>query len=73
MFLPKSVYEALPWLYGIAGIASLAVSYRLGSAVLSTLLALFGVFTVVAGLVVALRRRDFREQKSHYGNPFDEE
>ena len=28
MFLPKSVYEALPWLYGIAGIASLAVLRR---------------------------------------------
>jgi len=73
MFLPKSVYEALPWLYGIAGIVSLVVSYRLGSAVLSTLLALSGVFAVVAGLVLALRRRDFREQKSNYGNPFDEE
>ena len=73
MFLPKSVYEALPWLYGLAGIVSLAASYRLGGALLSSLLALVGLLAVVVGLVLALRRRDFREQKSHYGNPFDEE
>ena len=73
MFLPRAVYEALPWLYGLAGVLCLVASYRLTNAVLSTLLALSGVFAVVAGLVLALRRRDFREQKSNYGNPFDEE
>jgi len=73
MFLPRPVYEALPWLYGLGGVLCLLASYRLTNATLSSLLALVGVLAVIAGLVVALRRRDFREQKSNYGNPFDEE
>lgn len=73
MFLPKPLYEALPWLYGLGGVLSLAGSYRLTNAVASGLLALVGVLAVLAGLVLVLRRRDFRLRKSEYGNPFDED
>jgi hypothetical protein len=73
VFLPKPLYEALPWLYGLGGILSLVVSYRLTNALASGLLAVFGVLAILVGLVIALRRRDFRVQKSHYGNPFDEQ
>jgi len=72
VFLPKPLYEALPWLYGLGGVLSLAGSYRLTNTVASGLLALVGVLAVLAGLVLALRRRDFRLRKSEYGNPFDE-
>jgi len=33
----------------------------------------FGVVAVVGGLVLVLRRRDYRIQKRHYGADFDEE
>jgi hypothetical protein len=35
-------------------------------------LAAFGVIAILGGLVLALRRRDYRIQKRHYGSEFEE-
>jgi formate hydrogenlyase subunit 3/multisubunit Na+/H+ antiporter MnhD subunit len=73
MLLPRPLYEALPWLYGLGGVLGLLGSYHLADRLWSSVLAVFGVLAILAGLVIALRRRDFRLQKSDYGNPFDED
>ena len=39
----------------------------------SGILAFFGVVAIVGGLVLALRRRDYRIQKRHYGAELDDE
>jgi uncharacterized protein (DUF58 family) len=64
--LSKPLYESLPWLYGISGIFALAVSYRLQEGWLSYLLTLLGIGALVLGIVIGLRRRDFRATRSEY-------
>jgi hypothetical protein len=39
----------------------------------SGILALFGLVAVTGGLVLALRRRDYRIQQRHYGSDFEAE
>lgn len=72
MFLPKPLYEALPYLYVAVGVTCLIASWRFAAQAGSSALALFGAGAVVLGLVVGLRRRDYRQQKQRYGSPFDE-
>jgi hypothetical protein len=64
--LSKPLYESLPWLYGIGGVFALAVSYRLQEGWFSHLLTLLGIGGLVFGIVIGLRRRDFRATRSEY-------
>jgi hypothetical protein len=64
------MYEGLPWLYIGAGLAALGVSYSIGdSRAASLLVGLTGLAAVLGGVVVLLRRRDYRELRSRYGRP----
>jgi LPXTG-motif cell wall-anchored protein len=72
MFLPKPLYESLPYLYGAIGLVCLLGSWRLADQTGSAALAIFGAAAIILGAVVLLRRRDYREQKRRYGSPFDE-
>jgi hypothetical protein len=66
----RPVYEGLPWFYISCGVAALVASYLLASrGGLSLLVGLLGVGILVGGIVVLLRRRDFREMRSQYANP----
>ena len=63
MYLPKPLYEALPYIYLLAGVMFVAgaayISHWYTGAPVYTF---FGYFCVVAGLVVGLRRFAFRRQ-----------
>lgn len=67
--LSRPLYEALPWLYVACGLAALVGSYRSASRNFSLLIGLLGLLSVLAGVVVLLRRRDYRELRSHYAHP----
>ena len=68
--LSRPVYEGLPWFYMAFGLAALGVSYLLAAhAALSHIIGLLGLVALVYGIVVFLRRRDFRALRSEYGNP----
>ncbi len=63
----RPVYEGLPWLYIICGLLILAGSYLLSAhGVLSLLAGITGLLCVLGGVVLLLRRRDFRELRSQY-------
>jgi hypothetical protein len=63
----RPVYEGLPWLYITCGLLILTGSYLLAAhGVLSLLAGIAGLLCVLGGVVVLLRRRDFRELRSQY-------
>jgi ABC-type microcin C transport system permease subunit YejE len=65
----RPVYEGLPWFYVICGIAALVGSYLLPSGVLSVVAGVVGLVGVVGGVVIVLRRRDYRALRSEYVDP----
>jgi len=68
MHLSRPMYEGLPWIYIGAGLIALCVSYLVGdSHAMGVLAGLAGLVALLGGVVVLLRRRDYRELRSQYG------
>jgi hypothetical protein len=67
--LSRPLYEVLPWVYVAGGAAALFGSYVSPYRALSVAIGVLGFVGVLGGVVVLLRRRDFREMRSQYGNP----
>jgi len=68
--LSRPVYEGLPWIYIISGLAALIASYLLAArGLLSLLVGMLGLACVVGGFVLLLRRRDYRALRSEYADP----
>jgi hypothetical protein len=67
--LSRPVYESLPWVYLLAGLLALLISYLESSTALSVLLGLPGLCGLLAGAVVLLRRRGYRRLRAQYGAP----
>jgi len=66
----RPVYEGLPWLYIICGVATLGGSYLVAAhGLLSLLAGILGLLLLLAGVVVLLRRRDYRELRAQYADP----
>ncbi len=59
-WLSKPLYEAVPYLYLIAGLAALSASLYLDYWIWPTICLLVGFACIIGGLVIWLRRRDFR-------------
>lgn len=72
MRVTRPLYELLPYLYIAIGAAAVGASFAWRVADWSGIMAVFGVVAIVGGLVLALRRRDYRIQKRHYGSEFEE-
>ncbi|HEY7377412.1 MAG TPA: hypothetical protein VH542_01890 [Steroidobacteraceae bacterium] len=71
--LSKPLYEALPYFYILAGLIAAAGSYYFDRHPWSDILLLLAAVCVLGGLVVLLRRRDYRAKSGEYrGAPFDE-
>jgi hypothetical protein len=65
----RPVYEGLPWLYMACGVAAVVGSYFLPSGVLSLIVGFAGLMALLGGIVIVLRRRDYRELRSQYVDP----
>ena len=73
MRLSKPVYESLPYAYMGFGSGALAGSFYLRSSGWSNVMIVIGLLAVVGGLVLVLKRRDYRLQKRRYGAALDED
>jgi nitrate reductase gamma subunit len=67
MRFSRPVYEGLPWLYITCGLLILGGSYLVAAhGVLSLLAGILGLLFVLGGVVVLLRRREYRALRSQY-------
>jgi len=57
----------------VIGVAAVIASFAWRVEDWSGILAIFGIVAIVGGLVLVLRRRDYRIQQRHYGAEFEEE
>jgi len=73
MRLSRPVYESLPYAYMGLGTGALAFSYYWQASPWSGVVMGFGLLAVVCGLVLVLKRRDYRIQKRRYGAALDDE
>ncbi len=69
MRLSRPLYEGLPWAYVACGLAALTGSYLVSSRLISLGLGLVGFLGLLGGIVVLLRRRDYRELRANYADP----
>lgn len=67
MWVSKPIYESLPFFYLAAGIISLLASLYLNHWYWPTICFVVGLSTLVGGLVVLLKRRDFRHPDQRSG------
>ncbi|HEX2139733.1 MAG TPA: hypothetical protein VHG33_08475 [Woeseiaceae bacterium] len=61
MWVSKPIYESLPYFYLLVGLVSLGASMYLNHWWWPEICFTLGLFCLVAGLVVLLRRRDHRD------------
>jgi hypothetical protein len=73
MRVSRPLYESLPYAYIVIGVAAVIASFAWRVEDWSGILAIFGIVAIVGGLVLVLRRRDYRIQQRHYGAEFEEE
>ena len=69
MRLSRPVYESLPWLYMAGGLMALVASYFTVLRAVSLILGLVGLVALLGGIVVVLRRRDYRALRANYSDP----
>lgn len=66
--LSRPLYEGLPWIYVAVGAAALFGSYMSPHTAVSIVIGLLGLIGILGGIVVLLRRRDYRQMRSQYGD-----
>ncbi len=64
-WLPRRLYEAMPYLYVIGGLAALAAAFLHDEAPHGLLMLLGGASTTL-GCVLWMRRRDYRDNQAEY-------
>ena len=65
MWLPRPLYEAKPLAAVVAGLAAFGAAYYVPASPRGVLLA-FGGALLVYGLMIWMRRRDYRSTQSNY-------
>lgn len=70
--LSKPLYESLPYAYMVAGLLAFAGAYRMAGKIWSDVALVIGIACLLGGLVLVLRRREYRTTRTHYsGAPID--
>ncbi|HEX2493744.1 MAG TPA: hypothetical protein VHK24_08205 [Steroidobacter sp.] len=68
MWLPRPFYESLPYVCMAVGLALLGAAWVIEIEAFPSLFMVAGALTLTAGLVLWLRRRDYRTRQAQYNN-----
>jgi hypothetical protein len=68
MWLPRPLYEFLPYVYMLVGIGLLAAAWLIDAQTLPSIFMVVGALSLMGGLVLWLRRRDYRTRQAEYSN-----
>jgi len=68
MWLARPLYEFLPYLYMLVGLGLLAAAWFIDIRTLPSVFMVVGVLSIMAGLVLWLRRRDYRTRQAEYNS-----
>ena len=71
VWVSKPIYESLPYFYLATGAVTLMASMYLNHWYWPTICFIVGIATLVGGLVVFLKRRDFRQRDQRNGRSRD--
>ncbi len=71
MWISKPIYESLPYFYLLVGALTLGASMYVNYWHWPTICFVVGLFCLVAGLVVLLKRRDYRVTDRRVGQRQD--
>ena len=66
MYLPRRVYELLPYAYVVAGLLACGASYVGTGELWSDLTFGGGAVAIIGGFVLILRRRSYRDDAARY-------
>lgn len=68
MWLARPVYEILPYLYMVVGIVLLTAAWLVSAETLPGIFMVLGSLSLLAGIVLWLRRRDYRTTQAEYNS-----
>jgi hypothetical protein len=66
MYLPRTIYELLPWAYAVGGAALVFASWAWSAAEWSDTALAIGAVALVVGIVLLMRRRSYRADAMRY-------
>jgi Flp pilus assembly protein TadB len=68
MWIARPIYELLPYVYMLVGLVLLGAAWLVETQTLPSVLMVVGSLILMAGLVLWLRRRDYRTRQSEYNS-----
>ena len=66
MWIARPLYELLPYLYMLVGLVLLAAAWLINMETLPCVLLVLGSLSLLAGIVLWLRRKDYRTTQAEY-------
>jgi hypothetical protein len=68
MWIARPVYELIPYLYMVVGLVLLGAAWALNADILPGIFLLLGCLSLLAGIVLWLRRKDYRTTQAEYNS-----
>ncbi|HMN45442.1 MAG TPA: hypothetical protein PKE27_12740 [Povalibacter sp.] len=68
MWIARPLYELIPYLYMLVGLVLLGAAWLIEMQTLPGVLLLLGSLSLLAGIVLWLRRKDYRTTQAEYSS-----
>jgi len=68
MWIARPLYELIPYIYMLVGLVLLGAAWLIDMRTLPGVLLLLGALSLLAGIVLWLRRKDYRTTQAEYSS-----